>query len=102
MSEFIKTDVDIAFDIDANAGFSTTDVANMTIRLEKGDFALTKTLNNGVTPYEGSFILSIARTDILTTGPYDLYVRITDQAGKQRGIKLSPKQIEFEKFPINV
>lgn len=102
MSEFIKTDVDIAFDIAPDAGFSLSDVTSMTIRLEKGDFALTKTLNNGVTPHEGSFILSIARTDILTTGDYDLYVRITDQAGKQRGIKLNPRQIAFEKFPINV
>lgn len=98
MSLFIKTDVDIAFDI--SLGFAADDVADMTIQLEKGDFALTKTLGAGITLVDGSFVMSIARTEVTTTGSYDVYARITDQGGKQRGISLSPSKIQFDKFPI--
>lgn len=98
MSLFIKTDVDIAFDI--SLGFVEADVADITIQLEKGDFTLTKTLGSGIALLDGSFILSILRTEILTTGDYDVYARITDQGGKQRGISLSPAKLTFSKFPI--
>lgn len=99
MSLFIKTDVDIAFDI--ALGFTVADVSNITVMLEKGDFVLTKSLGSGITEVDGSFIVSIARTEITTTGVYDLYARITDTGGKQRGISLSPSKVEFVKFPIN-
>ncbi len=99
MSLFVKTDVDIAFDI--ALGFVAADVANIIIQLEKGDFILTKSLGLGIQQDNNSFILSIARSEILTTGSYDVYARITDPGGKERGISLSPAKLEFTKFPIN-
>lgn len=97
MSFYIKTDIDIALDIEA--GFALSDVAGMTIWIEMGDFSLVKTLGNGITQHEEGFVLSIARTEIAATGEYALYARITDQGGKQRGIRISPKTLKFEKFP---
>lgn len=99
MSEFIKTDVDIAFDI--GSGFTLADVANITIQIKKGDFELTKSLGNGVYEVDGSFVLSVARTEVVSAGVYDLHARITDTSGKQRGIRLEPNTITFVDFPIN-
>jgi len=99
MTLFAKTDVDLPFDIEG--GFTATDVAGMTIQLVKGDFTLEKTLGAGIVQNGSEFILSLARTEILTTGDYNVYVRITDQGGKQRGISVIPKKLTFDKFPIN-
>lgn len=99
MSLFIKTDVDIAFDI--AMGFTVDDVTDITIQMEKGDFTLTKALGAGIELVDGAYVMSIERTEITTTGVYDLYARITDTGARQRGVSLSPSKVTFDKFPIN-
>ena len=99
MSLFIKTDIDIALDIED--GFTMADASSLTFRMQMGDFSLTKTIGNGITRLPDYFVLSISRFEINSSGSYDLFARITDQGGKQRGLSVSPKKLVFDKFPIN-
>jgi hypothetical protein len=98
MSEFISTDVDIAFDI--ASGFTIDDIDAITIRIERDEFSVTKTLGSGITLVDGYFVLSVRSTDITETGLHSVYARITDKGGRLRGIRLKPDTIDFVRFPI--
>ena len=98
MSLFVKTDIDIPLDM--AAGFTLSDVAGMTVRLEKGSFSLTKTIGAGIVQHEQGFVMSIRRSEIQGVGLHRLYVRITDQGGRQRGIDAERNTVEFVRFPI--
>ncbi|MAL97154.1 MAG: hypothetical protein CL583_01770 [Alteromonadaceae bacterium] len=92
----IKTDVDIAFSVVDD--FEVADVSDMTLLLKKNGVDLIKTLNNGISVYNGKIILSIDSSDIDAEGEYEVHGLMIDQQGKRRGLTLSPDKLRFEKF----
>lgn len=97
---YVATDVDIPLQIAAGSQFELTDIADLEVTLTyKNDPEITKTwtYSDGQIAIDSNddIFLKIGKTDVTGPGLYWISIRLTDQAGKVRGITPCPDKLRF-------
>jgi hypothetical protein len=83
----LSGDITVSDVVDISVTFTKTDDASVTIEFKKS--------SNQIDIIAGQITLRIAKTDILTPGVYKINIKVTDTAGKERGLEPTPGNITF-------